>query len=47
MHNITTPKERLFAGKLSSLFTLYLTKDGINHYVIVSLLYLRILRENM
>ena len=29
MHNITTPNERLFAGKLGSSFTWYLTKCGI------------------
>ena len=45
MHNITTPNEKLFAGKLSSSFTWYLTKEGVNHYVINSLLYLRMLRE--
>ena len=45
MHNITTPNERLFAGKLSSLFAWYLTKEEVNHYIINSLLYLRTLRE--
>ena len=45
MHNFTTPNEKLFAGKLSSRYTCYLTKDGINHYAINSLLYLRMLRE--
>ena len=45
MHNFTTPDERLFAGTLSSLYSWYLTKDGINHYAINSLLYLRMLRE--
>ena len=30
MHNTKTPNERLFAGKLDSLFTWYLTKNGIN-----------------
>ena len=42
MHNITTPNERLFACKPISSFTYYLTKVGVNHYAINSLLYLRI-----
>ena len=42
MHNITTPNERLFAGKLGSSFTWHLTKDGVNHYAI-NTLYLRTL----
>ena len=45
MHNITTQSERLFAGKLGSLFTWYLTKSGVHHNAINSLLYLRMLRE--
>ena len=45
MHNIRTPNENLFAGKLCSSFTWYLTKKGINYYAINSFLYLRILRE--
>ena len=44
MHNTTTPNEKLFASTLSSWFAWYLTKDGINHYAIYSLLYLRTLR---
>ena len=45
MHNITTLNERLFASKLGSSFTWYLTKEGVNHYAINTLLYLRTLRE--
>ena len=45
MCNITTPNEWLFAGKLRSSFTGYLTKEGVNHYAIHSVLYLRMLRE--
>ena len=45
MHNITTPNERLFAGKIGSSFTWYLTKNGVHHYAINMLLYLRTLRE--
>ena len=46
-HNTTTLKEKLFASMLSFWYTWYSTKDGINHYAINSLLYLRILRGNM
>ena len=45
MHNLTTQNERLFAHKLSSWFNWYLTKDGVYHYAINSLLYLRMIRE--
>ena len=45
MHKITTPNLRLFSSKLSSSFTWYLTKEGLNHYAINYILYLRILRE--
>ena len=39
MHDTTAPNERLFASKLSSWYTWYLTKDGIGHYAINTLLY--------
>ena len=45
MHNITTSNERLFAGNLGSSFTWYLTKNGVHHYAINTLQYLRTLRE--
>ena len=45
MHNMTTPNERLFAGTLGSSFTWYLTKNGVHHYDINTLLYLRTLQE--
>ena len=45
MHNITAPNKRLFAGELSTAFTLYVNNNGIHHYAINSLLYLRTLRE--
>ena len=45
MHNITTPNEKLFSGKLGSSFTWYLSKEGVNHYAINTLIYLRMLRE--
>ena len=44
-HNTTTPNKKLFASKLSSWNTLYLSKDGIGHYSTNSLLYLRMLEE--
>ena len=45
MYNITALNERLLASKLGSSFTLYVTKDGVNHYAINTLLYLRTLRK--
>ena len=45
MHNSTTPNEKLYASKLSSWYTWYLTRDGISHYAINSFLYLRMFRE--
>ena len=47
MHIITTPNERLFASKLGSSFTWYLTKNGVHQYAINTLLYLRTLRGNV
>ena len=44
VHNITTPNERLFAGKLGS-FTSYLTKNGVLHCAVNTLIYLRTLIE--
>ena len=45
MHNSTTPNEKLFAGELSTAFTWYVSKNGVHHYAINLLLYLRTLRE--
>ena len=45
MHNTTTPNERLFTGELSTAFTWYVNKNGVYHYAINSLLYLRRLTE--
>ena len=45
MHNITTPNERLFAGKLGSSFTWYLTKNGVHHYAINTLIFKNIKRK--
>ena len=38
MLNSTTLNEKLFAGRLDSWYNWYLTKDGIGHYAINSLL---------
>ena len=38
MHNFMTPNEELFASTLSSWYNWYLTKAGINHYAINSLI---------
>ena len=37
MHNIITLNKRLFAGKLGSSFTWYLTKNGDYNYVMNTL----------
>ena len=42
IHNKTTWNEKLFAGKLDHW---YLSKDGVGHYAINSLLYLTMMRE--
>ena len=47
MHITTTPNEVLFANKLGSQFTWYLTKNEVNQYAINSLLYLRTLQQNI
>ena len=45
MHNATIPNEELFAGKLSTAFTWYVNRNGVNHYAINSLLSLKTLKE--
>ena len=45
MHNTTTWNERLFVGKLSNWYQWYLSKDGVGHYAINSLLYITMVRE--
>ena len=44
-HNNTTTSEKLFAGELSTAYTWYLNKQGIQHYAISLLLYLRTVEE--
>ena len=43
MHNTTTPNEKLLAGELSTALIWYINKNGVHHYAIKSLLYLRTL----
>ena len=45
MHSTTISTEVLFASKLGSQFAWYITKNGVNHYAIHSLPYLRTLWE--
>ena len=45
IHNTTIPYERLFTGDFSTAFTWYVNRQGVQHYAINSLLYLRTLRE--
>ena len=45
MHNTTSLHERLFAGELNHWFGWYLSKDGVGHYAINSVLYLTTIRE--
>ena len=44
MHNITTPNEKLFAGLLHTRCMWYAYIQGIQHYAINSLLYLRTIK---
>ena len=43
MDNTTTLNEKLVAGEISTAFTWDVNKNGVHHYVINSLLYLRTL----
>ena len=45
MHNKTTWNEKLFVGKLNNWYHWCLSKDGVGHYVINSLLYINMMRE--
>ena len=46
IHNVTTPYEKLFAGKQDTalLHPIYINMQGIHHYSINLLLYLRIVK---
>ena len=45
MHNKTTWNEKPFVGKLNNWYQWYLSKDGIVHYAINSLLYITTMGE--
>ena len=45
MHNSTALNEKPFAGKLGSWHNWYLTKDGVGHYAINSLISENVKRE--
>ena len=45
MHNKTTLNEKQFVGKLNDRYQCYLTKEGVQHYDINSLLYITMMRE--
>ena len=47
MHYTTTLNEKLFAGKLNNWYQWYLSKDGVDHYAINSLLYITTMSESM
>ena len=45
MHNKTTWNEKFLAGKPDNWYLWYLSKEGVGHYAINSLLYLTTTRE--
>ena len=47
IHNFTSPDDKLFVGQQDTAFlkTIYINMQGIQHYYINSLLYLRIVKE--
>ena len=45
MHNTTTWKEKIFAGKIHDWLELYFHVEGVHHYAISSILYLTTIRE--
>ena len=45
MHNKTTRNEKLFDAKLDNWYHWYLSKDGVGHYAINSLLFISAMRE--
>ena len=50
MHNITTLNEKLFVGQLNTAYMLYINThgtQGIQHYAIYSLPYLRTMNKNI
>ena len=49
MHNFTSSNEKLFVGQLGTVMLqpVYANMQGIQHYSINSLLYLRTVKENI
>ena len=45
MHNTTTWRERIFAGRLNQWLVLYLHQEGLHHYAINSIHFLTMIRE--
>ena len=45
MHNATTWKEKIFAGKINEWIELYFHEEGVHHYTISSILYLTMIWE--
>ena len=45
MQNVTTCKERTFAGKLTQMYQLYLNDEGAHNFAISSILFLTTMRE--
>ena len=45
MHNITSWRGKIFAGKLNQWLQLYLHQDGVHHHAINSILFLTSIRD--
>ena len=45
MQNVTTWKEKTFAGKLTQMYQFYLNEEGVHNFAINSLLFLTTARE--
>ena len=45
LHNVTSQKERTFAGRLTQLKQLYLNEEGAHTFALNSILYLTTMRE--
>ena len=45
IHNTTSWRERMFAGKLNQWLELYLHQDSVHHYAVNSVLFLTSIRE--
>ena len=45
IQNVTTWKERIFAGKLTQMYQFYLNEEGAHNFAISSILFLTTVRE--